>query len=521
MKKGRDWSVMRIKAFFVVLLMIAFPVIAFATGSADKGKEIYEKRCWWCHGEKGAGDGPAADFLNPPPRDFTSGVYKWKTTPFDEMSPTDEDFSRMIKGDNAHNSITGWTGMSGTAMPGWSDFLGDADAADVTVYIKKFAELASPLKPPISTAGEVKSSKELIEKGRAIFKDRCSECHGEAGRGDGTKKLKDDWGFREWPRNLTKAWSFRVSNSIKDTYTRVTVGIPGTQMPSFADPTSNKKLTDEERWAVAAYVNSLDAPYKKPGDNTVIRAVRVDGELPDNADDPAWGMADYKSFYFVPQIIAEQRHFKPSLDSVSVKSLYNDKDIAMLVEWDDRTMSLPGDAKAVEIADGELYEDAVAIQWPADLRENEKPYIGMGDASSPVNIWYWRSESSAGAEQTTKLIDAKGIKSREERDAAAAGLKTSGVYDKGTRRVVMKRPLKTGAPDKDLQFEEGKYFPIAFAAWDGSNQEKGSKHVMTTWHWLIMQPKTSGWVYLWPVVIALGIVGLELLWLKSARKKNS
>ena len=38
------------------------------------------------------------------------------------MSPTDEDFSRMIKGDNAHNSITGWTGMSGTAMPGWSDF---------------------------------------------------------------------------------------------------------------------------------------------------------------------------------------------------------------------------------------------------------------------------------------------------------------------------------------------------------------------------------------------------------------
>ena len=58
MKKGRDWSVMRIKAFFVVLLMIAFPVIAFATGSADKGKEIYEKRCWWCHGERAPGTAP-------------------------------------------------------------------------------------------------------------------------------------------------------------------------------------------------------------------------------------------------------------------------------------------------------------------------------------------------------------------------------------------------------------------------------------------------------------------------------
>ncbi|MBI5901989.1 MAG: c-type cytochrome, partial [Deltaproteobacteria bacterium] len=440
-----------------------------------------------------------------PPRDFTSGVYKWKTTPFDEMSPADEDFGRMIKGGNTHNSITGWTGMNGTAMPGWSDFLSDADVADVTAYIKKFAELASPQKPPISAAGEVKPSKEIIEKGRTIFKDRCSECHGDAGRGDGTKKLKDDWGFREWPRNLTKAWNFRVSNSVKDIYTRITVGIPGTQMPSFADPSSNKKLTDEERWAVAAYVNSLDAPYKKPGDNTVIRALRVGGAVPDNAEDPAWGEAEYKSFYFVPQIIAAERHFKPSLDSVSVKALYNDKDIALLVEWDDRTRSLPGDAKAVEIADGELYEDAVAIQWPS---------------ASPVNIWHWASEAGPTAPQTLKLIDAKGIKSREARDAGASGLKAAGVYDKGTWRVVMKRPLKTNTPEKDIQFEEGRYFPIAFAAWDGSNQEKGSKHVMTTWYWLVMQPKTSGRVYLWPVVIALGIVGLELLWLKSARKKR-
>ncbi|MBI5903594.1 MAG: hypothetical protein HZB84_08955, partial [Deltaproteobacteria bacterium] len=322
------------------------------------------------------------------------------------------------------------------------------------------------------------------------------------------------------PRNLTKAWNFRVSNSIKDIYTRITVGIPGTQMPSFADPSSNKKLTDDERWAVAAYVNSLDAPYKKPGDNTVIRALRVGGEVPDNAEDPAWGKAEYKSFYFVPQIIAAERHFKPSLDSISVKAIYNDKDIALLLEWDDRTRSLPGDAKAVEIADGELYEDAVAIQWPSALSDTEKPYFGMGDVSSPVNIWHWTSEAGLTAPQTLKLIDAKGIKSREARDAGASGLKATGVYGKGTWRVVMKRPLKTGAPEKDIQFEEGRYFPIAFAAWDGSNQEKGSKHVMTTWYWLVMQPKTSGLVYLWPVGVVLGIAGLELLWLKSARKKR-
>lgn len=512
---------MKIRPLVFALLMAAIiPAYSHAAGNAENGRGIYEKRCWWCHGEKGAGDGPAAEFLNPPPRDFTSGVFKWKSTPFDEMVPSDVDFANMIKGGRSHNSISGWTGMNNTSMPGWADILSDQDVSDLIAFIKNFSEMGNPQNPAISLAGEVKPSKEIIEKGRDIFKDRCAECHGEEGRGDATKKLKDDWGFREWPRNLTKAWSLRVSNDVKEIYTRITVGIPGTQMPSFADPSSNKKLTDEERWAVAAYANTLDAPYKKPGDNTVINAVRADGELPDKADDPAWEKAPYASLYLVPQIIAEERHYTPSLDSISVKALYNDKEIALLMEWDDRTRSLPGDAKAVEIADGEVFEDAVAVQWPVAIpTESEKPYFGMGDAAWPVNIWYWRSEPSAGGAQAVKLINSKGIKDREARDAADAGLKAAGVYDKGTWRVVMKRPLKTNPQDKDIQFEEGRFIPVAFAAWDGSNREKGSKHELTTWYWLLMQPKAAGSVYLWPLIIAFAIAGLEFLWLRSARKK--
>jgi DMSO reductase family type II enzyme heme b subunit len=511
---------MKIKAFAMTLLLTFVPALALASGSAEKGGGIYEKRCAWCHGENGAGDGPSAEFLNPPPRDFTSGVFKWKSTPFDEMAPSDEDIAMMIKGGRAHNSISGWTGMNNTAMPGWADMLSDQDVADLTAYIKKFSEMESPQKPPIDLSGKVKPSKEIIEKGRTIFKDRCSECHGEEGRGDATKKLKDDWGFREWPRDLTKAWTFRVNNDVAEIYTRITVGIPGTQMPSFADPGSNKKLTDEERWAVAAYVNSLDVPYKKPGDNTVISAVRLDGELPAKPDDPAWEKAEYRSFYMVPQIIADERHFTPSLDSVSVKALYNDTELALLLEWDDRTKSLPGDEKSMEIADGEVFADAVAVQWPAAIpRESEKPYFGMGDAALPVNIWHWQSESAAGAAQTVRLIDSKGVKEHEPRDAALAGLMAGGVYDKGIWRVVMKRPLKTNAPDKDIQFEEGAFIPVAFAAWDGSNREKGSRHELTTWYWLLMQPTTGGSVYLWPLIVAAAVAGAEFLWLRSARRK--
>lgn len=507
------------RALFLALLIALIPGFALA-GNVQRGKEIYDKKCWWCHGEEGFGDGPAAEFLNPPPRDFTAGTYKWKSTPFDEYVPSDEDFAKMIKGDMTHNSITGWTGMNGTSMPGWSDTFSNEEVSDLIAYIKTFSEMEKPEMPPISIpSGSV--SQDGMERAKKLFKDRCSECHGQAGRGDATKKLKDDWGYRTWPRDLTKGWSFRVSNDPKDIYTRITVGIPGTQMPSFADPDSKKKLTEEERWEIANYVASLNAPYKKPGDDTVINAKRVEGALPSAVDDPVWEEAEFKSYYLVPQIVAEKRHFKPSLDSISVKALYNANEIALLIEWDDRTKSLPGNAKSIEIADSDVFEDSVAVQWPVTIpAESEKPYFGHGDSSWPVNVWQWKSESGAGMPQTTLLRNAVGIKSMETREAAEAGLTAAGVYDNGTWRVIMKRPLKTDTADKDIQFEEGRFIPVSFAAWDGSNMEKGSKHEMTTWYWVLMQPETGSEVFLWPVIIGIIIFGFEIIWLKSARKSK-
>ena len=511
---------MKKRVLFLAFVLSLFPALALAkAGNADRGKEIYDMRCWWCHGEEGAGDGPAADFLIPPPRDFTSAMYKFKTTSYDEFFPTEQDLFDMIKGERTQNHITGWTGMNDSSMPGWADMLTDQDIWDLVAYIKTFGELEELPTSSISFDGQIPSSEESIAKGKEIFKDRCAECHGEEGRGDGTKKLKDDLGFRTWPRNLTKGWSYRIGNDPRYIYARITAGIPGTQMPSFADPESAKKLTDEERWHVANYVASIDAPYKKPTDNTVIKAFRIEGEVPDKPDDPAWDQAEYTSYYMVPQIIAKERHFTPSLNSISVKALYNDKELALLLEWDDRTRSLPGDKKAEEIADGEVFEDAVAVQFPVKLAEGtKKPYFGMGDAANPVNIWFWRSESGAGQPQTLKLYNAKGFGKKEERDPSEAGLKATGVYDKGTWRVVMKRPLKTDDPEKDFQFEEGRFIPIAFAAWDGSNREKGSKHVMTTWYWMLLKPEPGLGVYAWPVIVALLIFGGELLWLRSARK---
>ena len=41
-----------------------------AEGAAARGRRVYENYCLGCHGEEGAGDGPAARYLDPIPRSF-------------------------------------------------------------------------------------------------------------------------------------------------------------------------------------------------------------------------------------------------------------------------------------------------------------------------------------------------------------------------------------------------------------------------------------------------------------------
>ena len=56
--------------------------------SIQRGKEIYEKKCTLCHGDKGDGKGPASAGLNPKPTNFkdshgekmTDGEHFWKIT---------------------------------------------------------------------------------------------------------------------------------------------------------------------------------------------------------------------------------------------------------------------------------------------------------------------------------------------------------------------------------------------------------------------------------------------------------
>ena len=91
-----------------------------------KGKELYQHRCQVCHGPEGAGDGPGARLFNPTPRDFTLGLFKYKTTP-GTMPPKDDDLFRTIK-----------FGLPGSGMPSWRTELSDEQIKSLIPIIKGF-----------------------------------------------------------------------------------------------------------------------------------------------------------------------------------------------------------------------------------------------------------------------------------------------------------------------------------------------------------------------------------------------
>ena len=69
---------------------------------------LYREHCVHCHGISGDGLGPTAAFLNPYPRDYRPGVFKFKSTERADK-PTHEDLVRTL-----HN------GIAGTSMPSFA-----------------------------------------------------------------------------------------------------------------------------------------------------------------------------------------------------------------------------------------------------------------------------------------------------------------------------------------------------------------------------------------------------------------
>ncbi len=487
-------------ALLMFSLLVVTPVYADekpVVPVANSGKAIYAKRCSHCHGIEGRGDGAGATFFKPSPTNFVRAKFKYASTIKGEL-PTDEDLF-----------ITVSKGLPGTGMPAWESVLSEADRKSLVAHIKTFSTKFSEQKGPpklIDFGKKISSSDESIAKGKELYfkKADCARCHGIEGRGNGENAKE----LALWPRNLTKGWTFRRTNSPEEIFQRITRGI--IIMPSFAKG-ENVETTEEERWHIANYVHSLSQYKGTPTPAETIVATAIEGKLTDNPDDPIWKDLDPYYFPMIGQVVIDPRQFTPTIDTVTAKAIYNDKEVAILVMWDDTTKSL--------VADGAEGNDAMALQFPSVIKADERPYFIMGNPANPVYVARMNAATPATEELNAYGQEHNvGIRFTPQ---GAEGQQFNGkwVYKNGQYRAVFKRALTT--PDKnDLQFKPMEFIPIAFSAWDGSNGDVDSKRSVSAWYYLLLKPSDPPTRYIYPTIIAFLVIGIEFWIARRYRKRK-
>ncbi|HZZ62946.1 MAG TPA: c-type cytochrome [Roseiarcus sp.] len=213
------------------------------------GERVFAQRCAVCHGPDGRGNGPAAPSMSPRPRDFSSGIFKYKSTPAGEP-PTDADLLRTVR-----------DGLRASAMPYFADLLSAEELTAVVQKLKSFSTAFARPRNPIEIPAHPPSSPDSLARGKALFVSQgCAECHGGEGRGG--RALDDGSGRKVFARDLTAPWTFRGGGRAGDIWLRLTTGIMPGPMPAYADA-----LSADSRWDLANFVVSLarTPPWEKGG----------------------------------------------------------------------------------------------------------------------------------------------------------------------------------------------------------------------------------------------------------------
>lgn len=500
------------------------------------GEVLYREKCSFCHGLKGDGNGPVADYIEPRPRDFTKGLFKFRETRTGEL-PTDEDLFRTIS-----------KGVPGTSMPAWGEGefkLSHKAIWQLVYYIKTFSsDFADPQFNPYEfiykVQREIPSTQASILKGKELFQDKkkgaCVKCHGTKGRGNGSEAgtQKDDWGYPILPADLTNPWRYKGGKTTREIFQTLSTGLNGTPMPGYEET-----LSEEERWSIAHYVDSL-VETGGTGVEVALKSKFIEGEIPANPDDPIWKTAQKLEVPLSGQVIKAPRWENHSVDMLNVRSVHNIDEIAFLVSWNDRFKDvnhedppeLPSEVlKDTYIPTAVQYErrrlklrDALAVQFPVKISEGTvKPYFFLGQRGNPVNLWFWKADMHRDGSENrwVKSVDElnrEGFNTKEKmQPPESQAVVASAAWDDGRWKVILKRALRTEDKKGDIQFEPNIFIPIAFQVWDGSNGEYGLQCSISSWYYVYMEYRTPLLVFLYAIAGGIGVLAVEFWAVRKAR----
>jgi mono/diheme cytochrome c family protein len=240
----------------------------------DHGQWVYRGMCIGCHGVKGDGNGGVWTLgdkfakehkLPRQPRDFTSAVFKVRSTPSGSL-PTDTDLFRAIS-----------RGLvADQDMPAFK-FLPERDRWAVIAYLKtlskRWVEEKNFQEASVEVGEPTMPDEAALLAGKEVYaKMQCAKCHGPTGKGDGPSapELKDDSGLPIKPRDFSDASQFVGASDARGVYQTFTTGLDGTPMPSFAD-----FLKEEQRWQLVWYVTSLRTNWNLEQTRTALERSRA------------------------------------------------------------------------------------------------------------------------------------------------------------------------------------------------------------------------------------------------------
>jgi len=269
----------------------------------------------------------------------------------------------------------------------------------------------------------------------------------------------------------------------------------------------------------------LGACGQKPPAPTAEVVAVTQAAIPADPADVAWQGAPPHIAPLLLQDMVEPRLLKASVAEVRVRAITDGTRIAFRLEWTDSSKDdLPGAAR---------FTDACAVQLPA-IPAGDVPAPQMGEKGRPVQITFWRASwqavvdgrgdsirdlypraavdhypfeaealakgSAAQKEMAARYAPARalgnpmaGPRQRPVEDLVAEGPGTlapapaagSGGMGKRTAdgwSVVISRALPQG-------MSPGKRSQAAFAVWQGSDQEAGSRKMRTGWIPLLIEGK--------------------------------
>jgi len=293
------------------------------------GSKLYRRNCLHCHGLAGDGRGPTGPWVNPHPRDFRQGKFKFiSSNPGgNKIKPRREDILRSLK-----------AGVEGTSMPAFG-LLGEQALEQLTSYVLHLSlrgevefettrtllkkknsvtelfELLPDEEPAKETVQEfVKlylkdllkayqkadakgiepasypnfSDAEMLEsvkRGYHLFSSSasdafgCVSCHQDFGRQ--TLYQYDDWGTLVRPSNLTLS-VYRGGRRPVDLYWRIKRGIPPSKMPAVTVPANEES---QKIWDLVNFIEALPFPGLLPDDvrsKVYGQAIRGVAVLPEN-----------------------------------------------------------------------------------------------------------------------------------------------------------------------------------------------------------------------------------------------